>query len=371
MSGILFISHNALRTGAPISLLNILKEFKAQGMEFDVLLVKGGELESEFRKLSKNQLPVYTEIEAEGMFGKLKSDPKKKLFAGYKTIYANTVVTLQTATEIQSYSPAAQLILHVHELEMSVMKFGNPKLFESLAPKVDRFIAVSEAVQNYLVEKVKVPATKIALIHEAIDASAPAGDRARGMRTVGAGNQQTLYTVVGSGTTDWRKGPELFVLIAAQFKKIFGDDFLFVWVGGWEKIRQKELEYDIQKLGLHGQVKIQASTDDMKDYYAMADAFLLTSREDPYPLVCLEAASYGVPVICFENSGGMPEFVGEENGFVVPYLDVQAAAEKLVLLAKDIPLRSKLGANAKQAALKHDGKEIAKQIAEFLNSTAR
>jgi len=42
----------------------------------------------------------------------------------------------------------------------------------------------------------------------------------------------------------------------------------------------------------------------------------------------LEAALAGKPVICFERSGGMPEFVRDDAGFTVPYLDTTQMAEK-------------------------------------------
>jgi glycosyltransferase involved in cell wall biosynthesis len=368
MARILFISHNALRTGASIALLNILKGLKSLGTDFDVLLLKGGGLEPEFRKLSVVQLPIYSELDQKGVLRRLKGDPKKKLFNSYHTIYANTVITLPAATEVQSYAPGSKLILHVHELEMSVKKWGNPQQFAELAPGVHRFVAVSQAVRRYLTETVKVPAERIVLINEAIDTSAPPGDREKGLKNLGLAGHDFPFIVGGSGTTDWRKGPEIFILIASLFRKLFGDKFLFLWVGGWDQKLLQQLEFDIKRMGLEKHVKFRSAIDDMSDFYTMADVFLLTSREDPYPLVCLEAASYGKPVVCFEDSGGMPEFVGTENGCIIPYLDVQGAAEKLLQLAKDSEWRNRLGENAKRAVLRHDGKEIAALIATLMSS---
>jgi len=42
-----------------------------------------------------------------------------------------------------------------------------------------------------------------------------------------------------------------------------------------------------------------------------ANAFALTSREDPYPTVAIEALAAGLPVVAFENSGGIPELLVE------------------------------------------------------------
>ena len=62
--------------------------------------------------------------------------------------------------------------------------------------------------------------------------------------------------------------------------------------------------------------------------------------------VALEAAALGKPVLCFADSGGMPEFVEDDAGFVVPYLDLAAMAERIAALAVDTTLRARLGKRA-------------------------
>ena len=53
----------------------------------------------------------------------------------------------------------------------------------------------------------------------------------------------------------------------------------------------------------------------------------MTSREDPFPTVVLEALSVGLPVVAFDRSGGIPDMLRETGqGVVVPYGDVTAMA---------------------------------------------
>ncbi len=87
------------------------------------------------------------------------------------------------------------------------------------------------------------------------------------------------------------------------------------------------------------------------DYFTAADIFLLTSREDPFPLVCLENASLGNPIICFDKSGSIPELVGDDGGCVVPYLDVEEMAAAVVNLANDPILRRGCGENIRKRVL--------------------
>ena len=66
------------------------------------------------------------------------------------------------------------------------------------------------------------------------------------------------------------------------------------------------------------------------------DVFALTSREDPFPLVMLEAAAAGLPLVCFAQGGGTPEFALPDAGYMVTYLDVAEMADAVVhLLERD------------------------------------
>jgi hypothetical protein len=53
MKRILFIGHDATRSGAPFVLLHLLRWLRknAPDLEFELLLLSGGELEREFRQL--------------------------------------------------------------------------------------------------------------------------------------------------------------------------------------------------------------------------------------------------------------------------------------------------------------------------------
>ena len=73
---------------------------------------------------------------------------------------------------------------------------------------------------------------------------------------------------------------------------------------------------------------------------------MLVSREDPFPLVCLEAASLGKPVLCFADAGGMPEFVEDDAGYVLPYLDTKQMSAQIIELATDVERVKQLGACA-------------------------
>lgn len=81
---------------------------------------------------------------------------------------------------------------------------------------------------------------------------------------------------------------------------------------------------------------------DPVEWFGLLDVFALTSREDPFPLVCLEAASVGVPVVAFDN-GGMPELLSQGCGSVAAYPDVADFAWKVDELLRDPIRRRSMG----------------------------
>src|SRR3954447_2327778 len=61
---------------------------------------------------------------------------------------------------------------------------------------------------------------------------------------------------------------------------------------------------------------------------------LLTSREDPFPSVVLEAMSAGAPTVAFEEAGGAPDVIRDlRAGVAVPLGDVPAMVRHLRALA--------------------------------------
>ena len=107
------------------------------------------------------------------------------------------------------------------------------------------------------------------------------------------------------------------------------------------------LTHDVSRAGLDATVHFVGSQPNPADYYALFDVFVSTSREDPFPLVNLEAAAQGVPVVCFDASGGGREFVEEDAGFVVPYLDMDALADRVTELVESDDRRARLGLAAR------------------------
>lgn len=367
---VLFISHDAGRTGAPIILLDFLKWFKTNSrVPFQVLLKRSGELESEFRSLAPvdrfrglwdGNGPGEVLLSIPGLHGwserRYQQRLKNKLSRDrIGLVYSNTITNGEVLQFLSTLG--CPVITHVHELEYWIHRLGRKNL-EQVRNCTDHYIVVSEAVKRNLVLNHDIPEEKIDIVKGFIPSSARGPEPG-----VGGNIRESLnipkdaFVVGGSGAETWRKGKDLFIQTALSVRKRPTErEIHFLWVGGsGQGTELYELEHDIRHGGLSGKVHLVDQVSNPADYYAEFDVFVMTSREDPFPLVNLEAAALGKPIICFDDAGGTPEFIEEDAGFVVPYLDIEAVADKIVLFAENERLRKECGlAAARKVAEHHD-----------------
>lgn len=379
---VLFITPGASSVGGNIFILNFLKWMKANsGIPFVTVYGHGGDLEAEFKSLG----PAYIfndERTERGLAGRILGKIKKKLrwneprirneLKKYdiRLIYSNAITNdaiLSTFADLD-----VPVISHCHELESHIQRNGIDG-FNRTKARTDLFVAASESVRQNLISNHDVSADKIELIYEFIPVSKHSEIEIRGFRAKifrELGIPDNAFVVGGSGTLYWRKAPDLIIQIAAKVRKLAPDrPIYFLWIGGGRKgdFVLFELNYDLKKLGIEDRVFFIEHTVRPFEYFAAMDVFAMVSREDPFPLVCLESASMGKPVICFADAGGMPEFVQEDCGFVVPYLDLDTASEKIIELSDNPSLKMRLGANAKEkVAVKHDIEVAAPHLLEIV-----
>lgn len=380
-NGILFVSHDATRTGAPIALLHFLRWFKRNSNRpFSVLLSRGGELTADFEKLADTWSINCGRWRREAlrtrflMAGGLGAWPRHaetrevQRFAARCSpalVYVNSIASPGI---IDMLAPRVPILTHVHELETYFRTHPSGPL-SCLLAQTSQLIACSNAVKENLTREHGVAPRRVETVHESIPVEQTRGDRTREQVLQELRIPSDALLVVGSGTADWRKGPDLFIQLARVVSQRRPSVY-FAWVGGGSLSELAQLEHDIRVAGLDDKIRLTGSVTAPADYFAAADIFTLTSREDPYPLVCLEAAALQKPIVCFAGAGGMPEFVEEDCGFVVPYLDIMAMADRVVCLLDSSDCRLTMGAAARRkVAQRHDISQAAPRILEIIERT--
>jgi glycosyltransferase involved in cell wall biosynthesis len=385
---VLFISHDATPTGAPFLLLHLLRWLRDHSkLDFRIALKKSGPLKAQFLELAPTAV---FETDPDSLAGRaldyvrpyrvrhaLQNIPLR-LGLGttpFALIYSNTLVNGRLLEGLRDQR--CPLISHSHELEYMIQRSTTPKELAYTLRRTSQFIAGSTAVAENLVAHHALKSTNIEVVHDFIPFdgidTARSEEAARVLRAE-LGIPEDSFVVGAAGTVDWRKGCDLFVPLALEtLRRNPGRDVRFVWVGGfWERRTPREIAYDIGKLGLEHKIHFVDHRRNYIDYIAMFDAFCLMSREDPCPLVLLEAATLGKPLLCFAQSGGAPEFVEDDCGFVVSYLNTVAMAARILELMGD-PARCRDFARRAQAKVRerHDVAVAGPRILEIIERCLR
>ena len=98
----------------------------------------------------------------------------------------------------------------------------------------------------------------------------------------------------------------------------------------------------------------------------MADLFFLSSREDPFPLVMLEAGYAETPIVGFKGAGGVNDFLAAHAELLVEYTDEAHAASKILsVLAWPLSERQTLGIALKEKALGYSAANFIQRFSEI------
>lgn len=150
------------------------------------------------------------------------------------------------------------------------------------------------------------------------------------------------------------------ILFVGRYNQMKGVDYLvdiikkshvrcpewhFILFGEGEK--KEWLLNELSVNGLTEVVTVNEPTPHISDAYQQAGFYILTSRNEGFPMVLLEAQAHGLPIVSFDCETGPSEIIrDEEDGFLIPTFDVDAFADKVALLANDDDCRTQMSQRA-------------------------
>lgn len=330
---ILFISHDASPTGAPVLLLSIIKSLKELfGIEAAVILLTGGDLEEQFKDIAKTYV-VHEEYKLEKNYHRFKQFILQLWKDGYRKAFCNTGATGK-CTQIL-YRAGFIVVSAVHEMRsvISAMKLEQECLeiaryshkvifpakivcneFEALAGKLgDRIVINPQGLlmmpQNELSARQKV------------------------CESLNVSSNSILILAVGLG--DLRKGFDLYLQLVRNLG-VKDNRYQFIWIGNMAPALEPWFKLDIETPLLRRCFHNRPFTSELSLFYQAADVFVLTSREDPMPSVVIDALAHGLPVIAFDKCGGYVDLLAsKKNGELVDYGDINALSKAIESVLND------------------------------------
>lgn len=283
----------------------------------------------------------------------------------YDCVLCNSIASIWCLQDI--VPKGTPVVLWAHELEYAITCLSlPPALLRSALQSVDRFIACGKAVRDNLVENYGVPSTMVETTTEFIEEISPPTQSNSSRSTLLPGVPVDALIVSVVAWVQHRKGPDLFLRMARHLpREIDGHPVHFVWVGAEASPGMiDELMHRARLAGINDRMHFLGERKHPTAIVAMSDVFVLPSREDPYPLVMIEAGMVSRPIVAFRGTGGAEEFLGDGVGILVPYGDVVAMAKATLELLRDRAFALSLGEKAHAKALLHTVERVAPTIEE-------
>ena len=158
--------------------------------------------------------------------------------------------------------------------------------------------------------------------------------------------------IISIGRFDYEKGNDLLLQVWKKVEKQMPDWQLDIYGNGNREpylLQMRQLEIDSSRCHLYEPI------NDVKKEYLNSSVFVLPSRYEGFGLVLIEAMACGVPVVSFDCENGPRSIITNgADGFLIPTFDIDAFADKLLLLMRDENLRRQMGEKAQKSAAKYD-----------------
>lgn len=319
---ILFFTPFATRTGSEMMLLYIIQQLDRSLYDIGVVSFADGELLKEFPSdIQTFVVPRNYSIPQKILF-KLGVNPTftqlRKIARKFRAdiFYINTTMLPEVTAIAREFN--VKTVTHFHELPLTYA-YLSTKDMDNIITQSTLLVGCSQVTCDAISE---AGGKNVDLLYEFVDTEkiSPTSGRTDLLRQK-LNIPKDDYIWVLSGITSERKGFDLLPDIAEELNN---PHVHLIWIG--DKLNNG-LVYYIQKRCTNSKPKspihlVGKQKEDYYNYLNMGDGFLLTSRQDPFPLVMIEAAYLGKPIVAFP-SGGVSEFIQDGMGVVTEDISVK------------------------------------------------
>jgi glycosyltransferase involved in cell wall biosynthesis len=323
---LLLVGHDAFGGGAQQLLLSIGRALRRRhGMEVSFLLLSGGKLIKAYADIA----PVRVLAVGRDLSNYL-ADLRAR---GFQNAIVNTSAAAAACESLVQAGFEYTLLIHELPRIIAEKRLAIPaRTGFSLAKQT---IFAAPFVRDRFMEVCGVDAANTLIMPQGSYKTVAFSEGARNRLRSERGIAETDHLAIGVGYADLRKGFDLFLQIWRAVRRA-NRNFHMAWIGDIDPHMKGYLETEIEAAETTGTFHMLGFRNDVDCWFSAADVFVLSSREDPYPTVALEAMSAGIPTVAFDGTGGIPDTVREhEAGTVVPLGDVDAAAAAVISLARN------------------------------------
>jgi len=221
------------------------------------------------------------------------------------TVVGNNSGDIIYSYHINNIEPDLKYILFVHDIikKKTLMSL----IFRFLNKYVDKYITVSNAVKNALIE-IGIDNQKIEVVYNGLHYK-------KTIKTWQANKNTISFGYIGN--IEKRKSPLSFIEFINKINQLpYFNYKAFIIFKHYDDNYLLQIIKLINKNKLRVKLLGEIERDKIDSFFETIDFLMVPSYEDPFPTVILEAFKNGVPVIG-RDSGGIPEMIShDKNGFL-------------------------------------------------------
>lgn len=344
---VVVVSHNLNLEGAPLFIVEYAKHLKqVAGWDVQVIAPMEGPLRENFT--AAGLPPEIIDIEpatkastaAEFAQG-IDALAKLPLWRDVDLIVGNTMLSYWVVPLAQKLGLPSSL--YIHESNTPRRFFSEHQLAtDEVIPLIDqamseatRVIFIAEATRRIYAELNRYDNFRLIsswIDIERIENYIATTERAALRRKLDIPENATV--VVNVGSVCQRKGQHIFIRAIDHLHQQHGAELdahgplLYVMVGAREGLYLETIENDIELMGLSN-TRLIYETQDVYEWYRVADLFCCTSFEESFPRVLLEAASFKLPIVSTDVNGIPEMLTGNDEAFLIKAGDYHVLANTL------------------------------------------
>lgn len=331
---IVLVSHDAHPHGAQYLALHLARVLAEDfGALLDIVVLGEGPLKAEYAR--HGTVHDLAGVDPEGPVAQALAS---RLFAaGARAALCNTTVSGLFLSTLKR--TGLRCVSLIHELPGVIERYGLQTHVQRIADQADVVVFPASQVQRGFQHFLGKPLASARIRPQGLYKRNALADTdrqsaARAALRAKLGLPAGARVVLGVGYADHRKGIDLFIDAGAR---VMRDDPLavFVWLGHHDLAIWEAMKHRVRETGFADRFLFPGRDPETDVYYAGADVFALTSREDPFPSVVLESLEVAVPVVAFAGTGGCCELLEAGTGCTVPAFDVDAFAQAVAGLLRE------------------------------------
>lgn len=342
---IVIVSHDAHPHGAQLLALNMARTFGEMGFDTDMIVLGDGPLLPRFAEMAKVH-----RIDLRAESGRAVLDRLRALHAGAEVAIANTTVSGLLVPLLKQ--AGFRVVSLIHELPGVLRTYKLTEHARAIAEHADKIVFAAQVVQDGFEEVVGRSLEQAEIRPQGLYNRTHLGNQAarselRSAVRTRLGLPTGSRLVLGVGYGDHRKGLDLFVDMSLNLLER-NHEAVAVWVGHLDGRFGDAQKRRVRAAGLTDRIVFTGLVDEPQEFFQAADVYALTSREDPFPSVVLEAMDAGLPVVAFEEAGGFVDLLRRGCGIAIPAFDTTAMASGIEDLLERPDDAAQMGRNGRE-----------------------